>query len=275
MKIPFTKMSGAGNDFVVVDNRTKLITDPENFSKSACHRHLGIGADGVLLVEQSDKADFTMKYYNADGTHGGMCGNGGRCIAKFAYDNKIVQKEKFSFSALDYIYKSIRHAPELYEIEMKNPVDIRLNIDLLVKEEKFIVHYIDTGSPHCVLFLNKNHSLKDLEEIDVIQIGKSLRYHSKFSPKGTNVNFVQLIGDNKIKIRTYERGVEDETLACGTGSIASAVLSSLLYEYISPIGVKVKSGETLEISFKKIMEDIKEVKLKGSAKNIFVGEYEF
>lgn len=271
MEVSFTKMSGAGNDFIVVDNREKIIDDAGKFALSTCHRHLGIGADGVLLVEQSSIADFTMKYYNADGSYGGMCGNGGRCIAKFAFDNDIVQQNNFSFEALNYVYSAQRYAPELYELTMKDPIDLKMNLEANVNDLKINLHFIDTGSPHCVILLDENSQLEQIDLLDVHSIGKALRYSALFAPKGTNVNFIQQLGANNIRIRTYERGVEAETLACGTGSIASGILSAIKNNWTGPILVQVQSGELLEISFQRDSTQFKNVKLKGSARTIFKG----
>ena len=272
MKIQFTKMSGAGNDFVVVDNRRNIITDPHKFAVSICNRRLGIGADGLLLVEKSNHTAFMMKYYNADGSNAGMCGNGGRCIAKFAYDNGIVTSESFKFEAFGYDYKTIRHAPMLYELWMKDPIDLRLSQNIPFNDSLYKGNYINTGTDHSVIFLEDNQQLGSLETLEVSKIGIAIRFHDIYQPAGTNVNFVSKGGSKSIQIRTYERGVEDETLACGTGSVASALLSSLKYGFKSPISVLVKSGKTLEINFEKINQDkFQNVRLKGPAETVFTG----
>ncbi|MFA5833092.1 MAG: diaminopimelate epimerase [Bacteroidota bacterium] len=272
MKIHFTKMSGAGNDFVVVDNRSGIISDPHSFSNTVCNRRLGIGADGVLLLERSDISGFTMKYYNADGSNAGMCGNGGRCIAKFAYDNSVVTSDNFSFEAFGHIYESTRIDSTLFDLKMKNPFDVKLNQEISLDSTTVKANYINTGTDHSVIFLDDNSQLGTLESADIFGIGKKIRYHNIYQPKGTNVNFVSKLTDNIIQIRTYERGVEDETLACGTGSVASAILSSMKYQMKSPIRVKVLSGEFLEISFQKTINNFFDVRLKGSAKVTFYGE---
>lgn len=275
MKILFTKMSGAGNDFVVVDNRSGIITDPQRFALAVCHRRYGVGADGVLLVENSHKADFLMQYYNSDGSSAGMCGNGGRCIAKYAYDNGIVSKSTFEFEAFDYIYEANRCAPTLYELKMKQPQDAKLNQRITVSGMTLLVHYLNTGTDHVVLFIDENPELKTLNSIDVCMIGRAIRHHEQFQPNGTNVNFVSMTGSNKIEIRTYERGVEDETLACGTGSVASALLSAQRYGWNGPVEVKVRSGESLFVTFQSSRNQFSEVKLRGNAVVTFIGEFEF
>lgn len=274
MKIHFTKMSGAGNDFVVVDNRSGIISDPHRFSKIVCHRRYGVGADGVLLVEKSLNADFLMQYYNADGSSAGMCGNGGRCIAKFAYDNGIVSKPDFTFEAFDYIYEATRCTPNQYELKMKQPQETKLDLHITVNGKEFKGHYLNTGTDHVVLFIDENGELGSLSTIDVYKIGRTIRYHDLFHPKGTNVNFVSITGPNQLEIRTYERGVEDETLACGTGSVASALLSAKKFNWNSPVEVKVKSGESLSISFQNSGDQFTDVKLKGNAVVTFTGEFE-
>jgi diaminopimelate epimerase len=275
MNIQFTKMSGAGNDFVVVDNRSGIIINPNQFAISVCHRRLGIGADGLLLIENSSKADFLMQYYNADGSSAGMCGNGGRCIAKFAFDNNIVSTVRFAFESFGYIYEVMRHAPTVYELKMKDPFDARLNQSININGKMFKVNYLNTGTDHSVILLDENPEIGALNEVDVFNIGREIRYHNIYKPNGTNVNFVSKVSVKKIEIRTYERGVEDETLACGTGSVASALLCASKFNWDSPVEVKVKSGEVLTISFTKDKPgSFKNVSLKGPAENVFRGNIE-
>lgn len=265
-------MSGAGNDFVVVDNRENIIIEPHQFSVTVCDRRLGIGADGLLLVEKSDHAAFTMKYYNADGSNAGMCGNGGRCIAKFAFDNEIVKTDSFIFDAFGFDYKAIRHAPMLYELWMKQPFDLKLNQIIPFNDSLYKGNYLNTGTDHSIIFLEDNELLGSLDSVDVVKIGKAIRYHDVYQPAGTNVNFVSKDGANRIRIRTYERGVEDETLACGTGSVASALLSSVRYGFQSPVTVFVKSRNILEINFERIKQnEFQNVRLKGPAETVFTG----
>ena len=276
MKIHFTKMSGAGNDFVVVDNRSNIIQDRLKFAQQVCNRRLGIGADGLLLVENSSLADFTMRYFNADGSDGGMCGNGGRCIAQFSFLTKVVSTNKFKFDCLDYIYNAFVESDGSVKLNMKNPLGIRFNEVIAVNGIDLNTHFINTGSPHCIIFLDENPTLAiDLESVEVVKFGREIRYKLDLYPKGTNVNFVAVAAANSIAVRTYERGVEDETLACGTGSIGSAIMSSLVQKTNQPINVFVKSGEILEVGFSKNPSDeITNVILKGSAKVTFKGEFE-
>jgi diaminopimelate epimerase len=264
-------MSGAGNDFVVVDNRNNVIADPPEFSRFVCNRRFGIGADGVLLLESHDSSAFTMKYYNADGSNAGMCGNGGRCLSKFAYDLGITGGESFTFEGFGHTYSVQRVDETTYELAMKIPSGPVFNQQISLQELLIKGNYINTGTDHAVIFLDDNPDLGTLASADVVTLGRSLRHHAVYQPAGANINFVSKAGSNSIEIRTYERGVEDETLACGTGSVASALLSALKYRMERPVEVIVKSGETLTISFKRQEDRFSEVKLKGSAVTTFTG----
>ncbi len=275
MRIPFTKMSGAGNDFVVVDNRRGIIKDAANFAVTVCNRRLGIGADGLLLVENHDSSAFAMKYYNADGSNAGMCGNGGRCIAKFAYDNGIVTNSVFTFEGFGHIYTVERLGSTRYTLTMKTPHGHRTDQQLNVDSGIITANYLNTGTDHSVIFLDDNKGLGPLEKTEIFRLGRAVRYHEVYKPIGVNANFVARLDANLIQIRTYERGVEDETLACGTGSVASALLSSVKYGMTSPIKVKVQSGEFLEIGFRSNGENFSEVTLTGSAVNTFNGEIDY
>jgi diaminopimelate epimerase len=271
-QIDFLKMSGAGNDFVVIDNRRGTVTEPVAFARVVCDRRRGVGADGLLLLENSKRSDFQMKYYNADGTYGGMCGNGGRCISRFAYLKEIVASEEIKFDALDYVYRA-QILNDDVKLTMKNPSDIRLSEMLPMDGLNLISHYIDTGSPHCVIFLDQNKDIRGtLRDLDVYGIGKTIRYHKSFSPNGTNVNFVERVDSNTIHIRTYERGVEAETLACGTGSIASAIMANQIGGVGAPVVVQTQGGESLQVDFQnRGMSVYEEVSLLGSAHVTFAG----
>jgi len=276
--IDFMKMSGAGNDFVVVDNRSGIVSAPDVFAQQVCDRRRGIGADGLLLLEPSAKADFLMKYYNADGSYGGMCGNGGRCISRYAYLKHLVVKPEIRFEALEHIYAaSVLH--DRVRLEMKDPTDFRMDQDVEVAGRLVHFHFVNSGSPHCVIFLEENRSLgPDLDSVDVQAIGKEIRYHRSFSPAGTNVNFIEKNISGAYVIRTYERGVEAETLACGTGSVAAALIIHEVKNAPAPVSLQVRSGESLEIGFQKNGDrKYHEVSLSGSAHVVFSGKisYEF
>jgi diaminopimelate epimerase len=266
MSIPivFTKASGAGNDFVLINNITgDLRVDFPRLARAACDRHFGVGGDGLIVLEKSNRADFTMLYYNADGSFGGMCGNGGRCIARFALMEGVAGKRQ-RFEALDHIYdaevgeKSVR-------LHMKTPVDLRTGLSFSVGGKQIQGTFIDTGAPHTVIFEEV------LEDIDVVKIGSAIRHDPLFAPSGTNVNFARVRDGSTVEIRTYERGVESETLACGTGSVASALVSSDMHALKSPVAVTVRSGETLLVHFKGSTGTWTDIILEGSAHILFSG----
>ncbi|MBX2992190.1 MAG: diaminopimelate epimerase [Bacteroidetes bacterium] len=262
--IHFTKMSGAGNDFVVIDNMSRqLNTDYTRLAQAVCSRHFGIGADGLLVLEPSRDTDFLMRYYNADGSYGGMCGNGGRCIARYAV---LTGKSgrKLRFSALDHEY-SAEVLERSVKLWMKAPKILNNN---MLKDTLSGI-FLDTGSPHFVC------EVADLNAVDVISVGRAIRFHGDFAPDGCNVNFVERTGENELSLRTYERGVEGETLACGTGSVASAIFAALFRQMQSPVDIKVRSGEIVRVFFARKEDEFFDVILEGSAHVLFSGEFEY
>ena len=263
----FTKMNGAGNDFILFDNRTGEIDLDRNQIAQLCDRHRGIGADGILLLEKpTNRADFRMRYFNADGGEAEMCGNGARCFARFA--NKVGrQKEKISFETPAGVI-SAELKGDLVTLRMTEPTDLRLNVDLPLAAENKIVHFINSGVPHVVIPVAK------IDDADVRRDGAAIRYHKLFSPNGTNVNFVEKRGPNKIAIRTYERGVEDETLACGTGVVASALIFAASEDCEGPISVLARGGDELQVGFEKTQHQFRNVTLTGPAQFVFEGEIE-
>jgi diaminopimelate epimerase len=276
--IEFMKMSGAGNDFVVLDNRNDMIVDPYSFARHVCDRRKGIGADGLLLLEASSKADFLMRYYNSDGSYGGMCGNGGRCISRYAFIKQIVDRPEIRFEALEHIY-SASILNDGVKLKMKDPTDFQIGQMLTLPRTRILYHFVNSGSPHCVVFLDENNQLgSTLDEIDVYGIGREIRGHEHFSPEGTNVNFVEKKGISEFFVRTYERGVEAETLACGTGSVAVALISNHVKKSASPVTLHVRSGELLAVGFDRTSDGhYRDVSLSGSAHIVFSGvvKYEF
>jgi diaminopimelate epimerase len=264
-KIPFMKLSGAGNDFVIIDNREGIVPhENTDFVEKVCQRRMSIGADGVLFVENVDGADFRMRYFNADGGEVETCGNGARCISKFAYLNGIVS-DRMRFETRAGIYAS-EIVGENVKVQMSDPTDIRLNFPLRLKDGVHNVCFANSGVPHVIFFV------EDLEGTDVVDWGSQTRYHDDFKPAGTNANFIRIRDAQHIDIRTYERGVEDETLACGTGAIASAVVSALLGKVVSPVSFKTASGSVLTIHFDLENGDAKNVQLEGDARVIYSGE---
>jgi len=207
--------------------------------------------------------------YNADGSYGGMCGNGGRCIAWFAYANKIAPKVH-EFEALDHLYAARISSHEVI-LTMKDPKDIRIGEEITIDSGRLVVNSIDTGSPHVVVPVDTLPGEVSVSEVDVVGLGRNLRFNPHFSPDGTNVNFIERAGRNSIKIRTYERGVEDETLACGTGSIASAIVGMNLWGLKSPVTILPKSGVSMRVAFEITDNAVKNVRLMGPAAIVFEG----
>ena len=266
MTLQFHKMNGAGNDFVVIDNRDLNLDLSREQIAQLCDRQRGVGADGLLVVEPAEKgADFKFRYYNADGGEAEMCGNGARCFGKFTANLLGEGTTEVTFETIAGTL-SAEILGEDVRIAMSDPFDLELNAPASSEGLDHPVHVINTGVPHAVVFIN------DLENIDVLKHGAALRYHDHFAPNGTNANFTLVTGDSHIAIRTYERGVEGETLACGTGMTACALIHNLLTEAPSPIKVDVAGGETLEIGFEKTGENtFQNVTLTGPADFVFEG----
>ena len=263
----FTKMNGAGNDFVLIDNRAGEIHLDRSQIARLCDRHRGIGADGVLLLEKaSNNADFRMRYFNADGGEAEMCGNGARCFARFA--NKVAgAPEKVSFETPAGLIAA-ELAGDRVTLQMTDPTDLRLNINLPVADENNTVHFINSGVPHVVI------PVSQIDDVDVRRAGSPVRHHKMFSPKGANVNFIEKHGPTKITIRTYERGVEDETLACGTGVVASALVFAALENVNGTVTVITRGGDQLQVGFEKSGNQFRNVTLTGPAEFVFEGAIE-
>jgi diaminopimelate epimerase len=263
----FSKMNGAGNDFVMIDNREGDVQLSPAQVEKICDRHRGVGADGILLIEKpTNGADFRMRYYNRDGGEAEMCGNGARCFARFA--QKVAgAADKISFETPAGIIGAQLHG-ELVTLNMSDPTDLRLNVRLQVEGEDDTVHYINSGVPHVIVPVSR------LDLVNVRGRGAAIRHHKMFSPKGANVNFIEKRGPNNIAVRTYERGVEDETLACGTGVVASALIFAATENADSPIAVLVRGGSELQVGFEKTGTDFKNVTLTGPADFVFEGTIE-
>jgi diaminopimelate epimerase len=264
MQLPFTKMNGAGNDFIMLDNRDEKIALNSSRVALLCDRHRGVGADGVLAVEPPVRgADFRMRYYNANGGEAEMCGNGARCFARFAR-RLGANKSVISFETLAGIIRASFPENEV-RVAISDPHSHRPPARLEINGRILEVHFVNTGVPHAVVFTD------DLEALDVSKDGAALRYHPAFAPKGTNANFVQVVSPKSIAIRTYERGVEGETLACGTGVCAAALLYHLRTGSPSPVHVKVRGGDTLQVAFEASERGFRNVTLTGPADFVFDG----
>jgi diaminopimelate epimerase len=263
----FTKMNGAGNDFILIDNRAGDVHLDRSQIAHLCDRHRGIGADGILLLEKAaNHADFRMRYFKADGGEAEMCGNGARCFARFA--NKVTGAQtKISFETPAGLI-SAELVGDLVTLQMTEPTDFRLDIELQVANESKTIHFINSGVPHVVIPVSR------IDDVDVRREGSAIRYHKMFSPKGANVNFIEKLGPKKIGIRTYERGVEDETLACGTGIVASALIFAATENTKGPITVIARGDDELEVGFEKIGNQFRDVTLTGPAEFVFQGTVE-
>jgi diaminopimelate epimerase len=260
----FTKMNGAGNDFVVVDNRGLDLALSREMIARLCDRHRGVGADGLLAVEPSETgADFRMRYYNADGGEAEMCGNGARCFARFAARLLPQPPAALSFDTPAGLIRAM-FAGELVTINMSAPRDHREPEDLDLAGSVCNVHFLNTGVPHAVVFVD------DVEAVDIARAGAALRWHPAFAPKGTNANFAQVVSPGNLVLRTFERGVEAETLACGTGVCATALLHHLATGAPSPVAIRVRGGDTLTVGFEG-QDGFKNVTLTGPADFVFDG----
>lgn len=251
MTIQFYKYQGTGNDFIMIDDREVNLTLNAKIISNLCHRRMGIGADGLILIKNHSELDFEMVYFNADGSQS-LCGNGSRCAVNFAKQLGIIT-DQAKFLTVDGVYQATVDR-EIVNLAMKD-------IDgFSRKEEDF---FIDNGSPHHIIFTKKNLA------VDVFSEGKLIRESKEYEPNGTNVNFVEILSENSIDVRTFERGVEDETLSCGTGVAASALASSQKGMQ-SPISIKTKGGN-LKVSFTKSGSIFKDIVLSGPAKLVFKG----
>lgn len=268
MLVDFAKLSGAGNDFVIVDNRDGKLTPSVEQIVRVCHRQKGVGADGLILLENTvSGTDFAWSFFNSDGSRAEMCGNGARCFARFVQLHAGVNRS-FTFQTVAGVIKA-EFMGELIRVGLTKPHDLRLGTKLEWDGGGGEVHFLNTGVPHAILFV------PDIESVPVQRWGAALRYHPNFAPEGTNVNFVQLGQPGKpLLLRTYERGVEGETLACGTGATASALVAALIHKLQSPVEIQVRSGDILKIDFQWNGE-FQDVMLTGAATEVFTGKYDF
>lgn len=255
MKFIFYKYHGTGNDFIIVDNRDHSIELTTDQINKLCDRRFGIGADGLMILENHNQLDFNMRYFNADGNEGSMCGNGGRCLVAFAKKLNMIENTT-QFNSTDGIHKAVINSDHTVSLELQDVLSVnRVNQN----------YYLNTGSPHYVLFT------KDVKDIDVYNRGREISYSNNFDPEGTNVNFAELI-DDKIFVRTFERGVEDETLSCGTGVTASAIAASVFQNTDKNSYNIVTKGGNLHVSFQKSNNIFTNVWLSGPAEFVFKGE---
>lgn len=264
--IKITKMNGSGNDFIIVDNRSNLLKEVffPALARILCRRRESVGADGLILVENSVIADFKWRFFNSDGSEAAMCGNGGRCVARYAFLNGIA-KAKLAFETMAGVIRAEVTGQQV-KLQLPSPTDVKLNQKISVDGRNYTLGSINTGVPHVVLIQ------ENIDFAPVIDVGRKIRFHPAFQPAGTNVNFVQLIDGSHLNIRTYERGVEDETLACGTGSVASALIAAALNHVESPVEVRTRGNEIHTIHFQKNNDlFFPQVYLKGDTCLVFEG----
>ncbi|MBL0715668.1 MAG: diaminopimelate epimerase [Desulfosarcina sp.] len=263
--ISFYKMNGSGNDFIIIDNRSGMAPEglPE-FVRGVCRRKLSVGADGLILIEAHSRHDFKWQFFNADGSRAEMCGNGARCAARFAFLHGIAGARMAFGTDAGTIEAEV--IGEDVKIKITDPFDLRCDYTIALEAGKQTVSSVNTGVPHVVIETER------LEEAPVVTTGHEIRYHSQFAPAGTNVNFVAVRKSGAIGGRTYERGVEDETLACGTGCVAAALITALRHAWDSPIAVTTKSGGILTIHFQREKQSFRSVYLEGDARIVYAAE---
>lgn len=266
--IKFAKMVAAGNDFVIAEN---LKGNLSKLAKEICQRKTGIGADGLLVLEKSRRADYKVRIFNPDGSEAEMCGNGSRCVALYIAQNKKPKKKHFILETLAGLIEAKVEEDNAF-INMGVPQDIKLEVALNLQDGQIGVSSINTGVPHAVVFPPR------LREGEVVSLGREIRYHPKFAPRGTNVDFVEPVRKDLIRVRTYERGVENETLACGTGSVAAAIITFLKNPPPKKKGeftmqVLTLSTEILKVHFDFREDKIFNVWLEGQARPVYKGEY--
>lgn len=261
--LAFTKMAGAGNDFVVIDHRVSRIGDPSDLARRICVRRLSVGADGLILIETSPRATFRMRYFNADGSLGELCANGTRCAARFAFVNVIAPRRMTIETDAGIVGAEIGDRGEV-TLSLPSPQAFRPEMPLALGPRTIHGSFMTVGVPHYVTFLRD-----DLWSQNIEPLGRTIRMHRDLQPAGANANFVVIRDPHSIEVRTYERGVEGETLACGSGVVASVATSALFGRVKSPVSVLTRSGITLEVSFELANGQIEEVHLKGDARIVY------
>ncbi len=279
-KISFIKMSGAGNDFIVIDKKLNpLLNLDHKIIRKLCDRRYGIGADGVITISDSKIYDFEMEYFNSDGSTGSLCGNGARCAIRFAENSSRLHGNKTNFLSNSVPYSGEVLLDNLIKFDFNSPGKLKLNFKVKAANQLINSSYVDTGSPHVVIKIDDvlkdtnrlDSRYSDLDQFPVFELGREIRFLKEFSPDGTNVNFMKII-DGIVHIRTYERGVENETLSCGTGSTATAIIIHLIDNLQPPITLLTRGGDRLIVNFNIINQKIENLSLTGPANIIFSGE---
>jgi len=259
-------MNGAGNDFVLIDNRDGSVSLSREQISKLCHRQRGVGADGLILLRNAEgDGDWAWDFYNADGTDAEMCGNGARCFARFA-QRHLNGRKSLSFETLAGVIEASVDG-ESVTVGLTPPQDFRIGDRIGTSSGELEVHSVNTGVPHAVLFVD------DADKAMVSELGHEIRHHEHYAPAGTNVNFVQLTGDGSIRVRTFERGV-GETLACGTGVAAAGLITAKLHGCGSPVRVRVLGGDDLGVAFEPDGDSFANVQLTGPAEFVYSGQIE-
>lgn len=268
MTLDFAKMSGAGNDFIVIDDRASAVgNDARELAKQLCRRRVSVGADGLILVVPSDAHDFRMRYFNADGTEADMCGNGGRCAARFAHEIGAAGR-KLTFESRSGVHRAEIVDDRVVSLAMADPRALLLETSIAVRGRKLVIHRINTGVPHAI------HEVAELDAYPVAEMGRAIREHEDYMPEGTNADFVTVVDPHTVRIRTYERGVEDETLACGTGATAAALVLAARGQVESPVTVRTRGGHELVVTFYMSHLGFCNVSLSGEAVVVYRGAIE-
>lgn len=262
----FAKYVGCGNDFILIDNRLKTFPVQHSLIQRLCQRQIGVGADGLILLETPTKSDahFRFRIFNSDGSEAEMCGNGMRCFVKWLA-NMGFYHEPYYIQTMQRILKA-EHTENDICVEMGAPCHVQWDISLRFENQFLKIHYLNTGVPHAILFT------ENIDEVELLKLGSYIRNYSLWMPHGTNVTIAQKQTGARLKVRTYERGVEGETLACGTGATAAALAAARQYQISSPICIETRLGEELKIKFLRENQNFSQVTLTGSAKCIFMGE---
>jgi diaminopimelate epimerase len=264
-RVAFVKMSGSGNDFILIDHRFGGLDETmlKAFITGICRRGLSVGADGVILIESSPSVDFRWRFFNADGSSAEMCGNGARCVARFAFQQEICGRDMRFETGAGLV--SAQVSDTRVKIRLTDPHSLRLEVPITVSDTTLFVSSINTGVPHAVL------NVEDVDAVDVPVLGRKIRFHPQFAPEGVNANFICRDPSGGIAIRTYERGVEGETLACGTGAVAGAIVAACRLGLTSPVRVRTRSGETLTVFFQRTDGGFRDIHQEGEARFIYSG----
>lgn len=264
--LSFWKMSGSGNDFIVVDNRRNAvpIEGASNLARSLCRRRFSVGADGLILIRRSGQADFGWDFFNADGSEAAMCGNGGRCAARFAHLKGIAPEKMCFETGAGLIKAEVRG--ERIKLQLPEPYGFRQKVPISLDQERMDPGFVVVGVPHAVVHV------EDVETVPVKRWGKAVRTHRVFAPEGANVNFFEVTGPRRVAVRTYERGVEGETMACGTGSVATAMVAAAAGRVRSPVEVSTRGGEKLLVYFRRRGTKFRDVFLEGAAELVYEGK---